>query len=177
MAAKKGGGQKERRSTFEIIHEEVKSLSETYVRLIESLDSKAATLFGFSIIAIGICASLFPYMISKTRLEMGIFFLIGIGFIGISAISSFSAYRIRAVCVGVRLPGLSKKLKKIGYIDRERLSTTLIKNYLICISHNKKVVKIKRIWIKASFLAAGLAILILIISVIIMILLEYYSIT
>lgn len=150
-----------------IIYEEVKSLSESYVRAIEALDAKAATLFGFAAVIIGISASLSPYVIDKMGSWTRFFFLLGTGVMAISALLSFWAYRVRMIALGPDVDALHNLLEKTNNVDKEEVFEKLSITHFNCIYHNIGVLAVKRDQIKTSFWAGLLGISILIISVIV----------
>jgi hypothetical protein len=134
---------------LEAIYEEVKSLSETYVRAIETLIGKAATLLEFAVAIIGISASLSP-LANQLGLIPKILFLIGILMIVISAIFSLLAYKIQEVSF-VRANNLSKI--DITKISRKEVLQKFIPKYDKCIDDNRRILDSQAKKIKISFWA------------------------
>lgn len=167
MTAKRSRNQRERTPTLELIHEEIKFLSGACVRAIEALDAKAATLFGFAAVIIGICASLSPYVIEKMGATLKFFFLVGAGAMVVSAFSSILAYKMRKVALGVRVKNLPKTIKKIDNIKREDAIKKFCLEHQKCINDNNKILIDKGKKIKLSFWAGFVGILLLFISVLI----------
>lgn len=134
---------------METIYEEVRSLSETYVRAIETLIGRAATLLEFAVAIIGICASL-SLLIKQMELIPKILFLIGILMVVISAISSLLAYKIQEVSF-VR----AKNLLEIDLtsIKKKEVLKKFILKYDKCINDNSRILDNQAKKIKISFWA------------------------
>lgn len=155
----------DKQSTLELIYEEVRSLSQTYLRLIEALSSKASTLFGFAAVIIGICASLSQHLIDKMEPVPEFFFLVGVGAIGISAFLSLWAYKVREVAVGARIKNLPKKIEKIDSIKREKILKKICVAYDECIDENRRRLDKLGLCLKISFWAMFIGICLLAISI------------
>lgn len=149
MAAKKSRDQKERRLILEIIHEEVRFLSETYFRAIEGLDGKAANLFGFAVIIAGVCAGSSPFIIDKVEQNLWFirFFVGGVILLVFSAILSLWAYQVKRRALGPSLATF-EKIEKIR--SRKKIIEELNNAYYECIDYNSKVVRSKSKKIKFS---------------------------
>lgn len=123
---------------MEIVYREVKSLSDSYIRLIKAIQGKASNLFSFAGLILGISASLSPYITNKTDYEVQFFFFTGVTLIGISAILSLWAYKIKKISIGSEFEDLSNLLSKINEIKKKTILKKVCKDYEKSVEENKQ---------------------------------------